>query len=188
MLTPVFRVSYPAVFKPRLNKLSGKMEYSVEALFDLKTDLSALQKAEEEALVKKFGADKALWPKKLHRPFKDQGTKTKEVDGKTVLPDFYTPGAVYLSLKSDKQPGLVNQKKEDILDDKEFYAGCYARAYVDVYAYKHASGNCGVNFSLQHLQKVKEGEPLGNRVKVEDAFTPIDDDSAEAKDAGSVFN
>jgi len=188
MITPVFRVSYPNVFKPRFNKLNNKMEYSIEALFDKNADLSGLKKAAEEACVKEFGPDKTKWPKKLRSPFKDQADKAKEVDGKEVLADSYTRGAMFLSLKSNQKPGLVNQSTEDIIDETEFYAGCYARAYVTCYAYNQV-GNAGVNFGLQHIQKVKEGDPLGSRVKVEDAFSPVDtENSGEAKDATSVFN
>jgi len=187
MLTPVFRVSYPNVFKPKLNKMNNKLEYSVEALFDKKADLSGMKKMAQEALIEKFGPDQKKWPKNLRSPFKDQVLKTKEIDGKEVLADIYTPGAVFMSLKSNQKPGVVNQNTEDIIDETEFYAGCFARAYVTCYAYLQA-GNAGVNFGLQHVQKVKEGDPLGSRIKVEDAFAHVEmEETVEAKDASSIF-
>lgn len=188
ILTPMFRVSYPNIFKPKYNKLNNKNEFSVEAVFPKDADLTALKEAAKAALVEKFGADQTKWPKdkdgksRLKSPFKDQGDKVK--DG--VLPEHYTKGAIFLTLKSTQRPGLVDATKQDIIDESEFYAGCYARAYVTVYAYDQA-GNVGVNFGLQHLQKMKDGDPLGSRIKVEDAFAPVETEGSEARDTSGIF-
>lgn len=158
--------------KPKMNSLSGKLEYSLEALFSPDTDLTELKNAAKEVLIEKWGEDKAKWPKKLRSPFKKQGDRTKEIDGKTILPEPYVDGAEYLSLKSSQKPGLVNEKVDDIIDESEFYAGCYARATINVYAYDQA-GNRGVAFGLGNIQKVKDGEPLGSRTRAQDDFAPV---------------
>lgn len=172
LLTPTFRVSYPNVFEPKLNKLSNQKEYSLEALFDKTADLTELKKAVHAEVVEKWGADKAKWPKNLRLPFKDQANKVKEVDGKEILPEAYTAGATFLSLKSKQRPGIVDQNVTEIIDASEFYAGCYARATVSVYAYDQM-GNRGVNFGLMNIQKVKDGDPLGSRTKAADDFAPV---------------
>ncbi len=172
ILTPVFRVSYPNVMKPKLNNLSGKQEYSLEALFPIDADISALKAAAKAAIVEKWGEDQTKWPKNLRNPIKKQGERTKEIDGKTVLPEPYVDGAFYLSLKSTQKPGLVNEQVEDIIDASEFYAGCFARATVSVYAYDQA-GNRGVGFGLMNIQKVKDGDPLGSRTRAQDDFAPV---------------
>ena len=181
IVTPTFRASYPSVFKPQLNKLSGKQEFSLEALFEVGTDLTAMKKAAENACVNKWGTDKKAWPKNLKSPFRDQ--KEKEKEGK--LPDGCTAGAVFMRLKSTKRPGLVDQNKVEIMEESQFYAGCFARAHVSAFAYSQA-GNNGVSFGLNHVQFVKDGDPFSGRPNVESAFTAVEG-AGEASDAASLF-
>lgn len=171
--TPVFRVSYPAVFEPKLNELNNTMEYSLVALFDEKSDLSGLKKLAQEAIVKKWGADKAKWPRNLKTPFRDQGERAKLVDGKEVLPAGYKKGCIFITLKSKQRPGVVDRSVQPIIDASEFYAGCYAVASVSAYAYD-TKGNRGVAFGLGNVQKVRDGESLGGRSKPEEDFAPIE--------------
>ena len=170
ILTPPFRVSFPNVFKPKRNELSGKDEYSIVALFPKDADLTSLKKAAEAAITEKWGPDKTKWPKNLRSPFRDQGERKK--DGK--LPSGYEEGAFFLNLKSTQRPGIINQKREDIIDEADFYPGCWARASVRAYAYDN-KGNRGVSFGLQNLQKVKDGEPLSGRPKAQDEFEPLEE-------------
>ena len=191
VITPEFRVSYPRVFKPEKNDLSGEMEFTVSALFKKGENLSALKKAAEEACEEKWGKDKSKWPKNLKSPFKDQGTREKEKEVveikngketktvKTVMPDGYEKGAMYLNLKSRQKPGLVDQSLNDIIDASEFYGGCYARASVRAMAYD-MKVNKGVSFWLQNLQKTRDGESFGGRTAPQDDFEPIAAAGAEA--------
>jgi hypothetical protein len=172
IMTPKFRVSYPNVFKPKRNELNGKDEYSLVALFPKGADLSALEKAIDQAINEKW-PDPKKRPKNLRTPIRDQGDRDKG-DG---LPSGYEEGAKYLNLKTSERPGLVDQRVQPIIEPSDFYPGCWARATVSVYAYDQA-GNRGVGVGLQNVQKVADGDPLGGRVKAENAFKPIDDDSA----------
>lgn len=191
--TPEFRVSYPNVFKARKNDLNGKDEYSVVALFPKDADMSALKAACEAACEKKWGTEKAKWPANLRSPFRDQADRAKkdEQTGKMVLPAGYESGAKYLNLKSERMPGLVDKKVQPITDQGEFYAGCYAVASLQAYAYDQ-KGNRGVSFGLQNIMKTKEGEPFGNRVKAEDDFAPLAGTQAAGAsgegDAASIFD
>lgn len=170
LLTPKFRVSFPSVLSPRMNEMNGKKEFSVTALFQKEADLGGLRKAADEAAAKKFGPDKNKWPKNLKMPFRDQDERRKE----GVLPDGHETGAVFMTLKSTKRPGVVNRLKTPISNEEDFYAGCWAHAFVQPYAYDQ-QGNRGVAFSLIHVQKLEDGEPLTGRPKVEDVFTAVDD-------------
>lgn len=177
--TPTFRVSYPNVFKAKKNDLNGKDEFSVVALFKKGEDLSALKAAAQKAIVDKWGPDKAKWPTNLRSPFRDQAERAKEVDGKRILPAGHEEGAIFLNLKSSQRPGVVDQNVQDIIDESQFYAGCFARASVNAYAYDQ-KGNRGVSFGLGNIQKVKDGDPLGNRAKPEQDFAPIQVEAGEA--------
>lgn len=183
--TPTFRVSYPNVFKAKKNDLNGKDEFSIVALFKKGEDLSALKAAATKAITDKWGPDKAKWPTNLRSPFRDQGERAKEVDGKRILPAGHEEGAIFLNLKSSQRPGVVDQNVQDILDESQFYAGCYARASVNAYAYDQ-KGNRGVSFGLGNIQKVKDGEPLGNRARPESDFAPIAVEGETAKSGASA--
>ena len=186
VVTPEFRVSFPSLFKPKKNELSGKDEFSVVALFPKNADLTALKKAAAEAIEKKWGMDKAKWPKNIRTPFRDQGEKAKDVDGKRVLPAGHEEGAVFINLKSVNRPGVVDSSVQPMLDETQLYAGCYARAAISVYCYDQA-GNRGVSFGLQHVQKTRDGDPLGGRVRVEDAFTPVASEGSAKASASDLF-
>jgi len=183
--TPTFRVSYPNVFKAKKNDLNGKDEFSVVALFKKGEDLTKLKEAAQKAIVEKWGPDKAKWPANLRTPFRLQEERAKEVDGKRVLPAGHEEGAIFLNLKSSQRPGVVDQNVQDIIDESQFYAGCYARASVNAYAYDQ-KGNRGVSFGLGNIQKVRDGEPLGNRARPEADFAPIQVEGGDAAATGSA--
>lgn len=183
LVTPKFRASYPNLFKARKNELNGKDEYSVVALFPKGTDLTSLQKAAMEALVKKWGHDKAKWPQNLRSPFRKHEERMKE--GK--LPDGYEVGGIFINLKSAQRPGVVDQNVQPILDETQFYAGCFAIASTNAFAYDH-KGNRGVAFGLGNVQKQGDGDPLGGRTRAEDDFQPIEGVVAGAgSSAESIF-
>ncbi len=170
--TPKFRVSFPAVFKKHCfqGEDESKAKYSITMLFPKKTNLKEMKKLAKEAIVDKWG-DKV--PKDLYLPFLDGDEK--EYEG--------YEGHISVKATSKQKPGVVSGFKNDddvfdpIESEAEFYPGCYARASVTAYAYD-TMGNRGVAFGLVNVQKLNDGEPLGNRSRPEDDFEPIDDDDA----------
>lgn len=184
VLTPEFRVAFPKVFKAERNDLNGKDEYSLVALFPKGADLSKLKAAAKAAAEKKWGSDPKKWPKNLRDPFRDQGDREKEDDaGNAYLPAGYEKGAFYLNLKSTKRPGLVNAQVQDIIDETDFYGGCYARAQVNAFAYDN-KGNAGISFGLNHVQKLKDGESFGAGARnPSDVFQPVGESAG-----GGVFD
>lgn len=193
LVTPAFRVNWPWLFKPRENTLSKKMEYSVQAIFKKGEDLSALKKAAEEACVAEWGPNKNVWPKNLKSPFKNQSTLEKTLeDGSTVMPEGYVKDAVFIQFKTSfNQPTIVDQKVQPILIPSEIYAGCWAKAQVSCYTYAN-SGNNGVAFGLEMIQKVKDDTTLSGRPKPEECFTPVASGEAEeesdSSEASSPFD
>jgi hypothetical protein len=184
MNTPEFRVSYPNVFKAKKNEMNGKDEYSVVALFKKGADLSALQKAAEEACIEKWGADKNKWPRPLRSPFRDQGERAKE----GVLPEGYEQGAIFINLKSNQRPGVVDSQVQEIIDTSQFYAGCYAIASFRAYAYGGPGTKfpAGVAFGLGNVQKTRDGDPLSGRTLPTADFKPIE--GAQDATGGSADN
>jgi len=196
MITPIFRVSYPNVFVARKNDLSGKDEFSLVALFKKGEDITALQAEVLRAAKEKWGegiiakttqgthtfqpVGKAAFSIRL--PFRDQGERASSEKG---MPAGYEAGAMFINLKSNQRPGLVDAKRQDIIEASDFYAGCYAKAAVNAYAYDK-KGNKGVSLGLQALQKVKDGDPLGNLIDPHTAFEAIEEVDTEAG-AQSLF-
>jgi len=162
VMTPEFRVSFPNVFKPgRALQEGAEPKYGMSMLFPKGADLKALKAAAAAAAKEKWG-DKI--PKGIRDPFRDQGEK--EYEG-------YEDGAIFINATSKLKPGLVDSQREDIISDEEFYAGCYARATINAFAYDTA-GNKGVAFGLNNVQKLRDGDPLGGRVRAADDFEAVE--------------
>jgi hypothetical protein len=177
IMTPEFRVSYPHVFEAQ-SKDDGSKVYTMACLFPKGANLDALKKDAMRALTEKFGADQTKWPKNLKSPFRDQGEK--EGDG-------YEAGAIFINVTSRQKPGLVDRSNQPIIDPSEFYEGCYARATVRAFYYDK-KGNKGVSFGLRNIQKIRDGERLGNRRSATEEFAPIEGaDAGGGTDATSLF-
>ena len=183
VVTPKFRVSYPNVFKAKLNELSGKEEFSLNAIFEPGTDLKVLKEAAQAEIVKKWGADKDKWPKNLRTPFRP----SEDLEKEGSLPAGHEKGSLFVRLKANRRPQVVDASVQPVLDEADFYSGCYARADVNAYAYDH-KGNRGVAFGLNSVQKMAEGEALsGSARPAEQAFKAVET-SGESSSASDLFS
>lgn len=197
--TPRFRVSYPALFTPKMNTLSGQKEYSVQALFEKGADLSSLQAMAKNAAINLWGTDPAKWPGKMKSPFKKQSeliAKAKEKDQKF---DHLDPDAYYMTFKSmavnkktgkdNAAPIVVGKNPKDVIkEESKFYGGCWAKANVNASAFDKGGpdGNKGITFYLNACQFVADGEPFGGRPNPEKAFEAIPEDAAPAGAAAAT--
>lgn len=171
-LTPIFRVSFPHVFKAKAFKEGQEAKYSIRMLFDKSTDLKELKRAVFNAAKEKWGA-KENWPE-MRMPFLNGDV------GKHSKYDGYK-GCIVVGASSKQRPGVVDQKRGVITEeDEQFYPGCYARATLIAFAYETGS-NIGVSFALQNLQKWKDGEQFSGRKKAADEFEEIEDSSDSAE-------
>lgn len=174
-VTPEFRVSFPAVFEPKLFEGQKEAKYSVTMLFDKKTDLTALKKIARAAGTEKWGADQKKWPKFRYAAFRDGDAEKPDTVG--------YENTIFCTAKSKVQPGLVDGRRQAILSQQDFYAGCYARAEIIAYAYDQA-GNKGIGFALQNIQKLRDGERLSGRKEAADVF----DEVADASESEESYN
>ncbi len=181
--TPEFRASFVYVFRPGKPNDKGQQKYAITMLFPAGADLTAMKKAAQDAVVAKWGADPAKWPKNLRNPFRDQGEKTFE---------GYVAGNKFVTATSDRKPGVVDQKVNPILDESRVYSGCWCRASVRAFTYSNM-GNIGVSFGLQNVQLIRDDEPLGSRSRPQDDFTPVENTgdqlagAAAGNSAASLF-
>ncbi len=166
ILTPIFRVAFPSVFKKRAYG-EGDAKYTITMLFDKSTDLSALRDAAQAALDEAWPNAKTR-PKKLANPF---------LDGDEVEWDGFE-GKTFIRATSLYQPGIVDRKRQAITDEEDFYPGCHARATVNAFTYDK-KGNRGVSFGLQNLQFIRDDEPFTGRTNAEDDFEDLPEEDGD---------
>lgn len=171
--TPEFRVAFPNVFEAKAINEGQTPFFSVTMLFDKNADLALLKKAAHAAIKKKWPTNP---PSNLRNPFRPGSEKAEKYEG--------YEGTIYINAKTKMKPGVVDGARNKIVDQSEFYAGCYARATIVPYAYNKA-GNAGVAFALHNIQKIKEGESLGGRAKAEDDFEALE--GMEVEGFGDTF-
>lgn len=190
IITPVFRLSYPNVFKAHRNEIAmngvGRDQYDIVMMFDKKTakvDLALMYALMKKVAECAFGAG----AKGLLNPFKDGDTATTKAGELIKEKNPSYEGNMILNSWSKNRPGVVDAKQQTILDHDEIYGGCYCRAHLNCYAYD-VVGNRGIAFGFLNLQKIKDGDPFGSRTKAEDAFTPVEETSLAEEATSELFS
>lgn len=172
IITPPFRAAFVGLFRPSAprDNPDAKKKYSIRAVFV--DDISELKKAAAQCVADKWGKNP---PKNLRSPFRENSELDNPVAG---VPDDAI--VMTFSANEDRRPGLVDKDLQDIIDETEVYSGAWFRAQVRPYAYE-TSGNRGVAFGLENVQKLKDDAPLGGgRMPASKAFTKAEFvDSAE---------
>lgn len=182
IITPTFRCSFPELFEAKkMEGTAGEPKFSVVMVFPKTVDIKALKDLAAAAIEEKYGRDpvtkKLKTPPNFRNPFRDGDTEMT-AEG---APKY--PGCIFVSASSQKQPGIVGPANVPLTNPNEVYGGMYARAYVNCYVYDK-SGNRGVAFGLQALQKTKDGEPFGGgRVNPTTVFSPVEEEAGEAAPA-----
>lgn len=165
------RFSYVHVFTPHANE-DGEEKYSASVLIP-KSDKNSIRKvnaaidaAKELAKAKNGGK----LPAKFKLPLRD---------GDEDRPDDKAyAGHYFLNANARTKPGVVDKDLNPILDQDEFYSGCYGFVSITFFPFD-VKGNRGIGCGLNNVMKTKDGEPLGGRVSAETDFGGItveDDD------------
>lgn len=174
-VTPTFRASWLTVFEPRAFEEGADPKYSVEMLFDKEaTDLSELKKKMTLICEKAWGKDKAKWPKNFKWPFKDGDDMPEDVKEETA--EIYK-GHLYARADSKQPPGLFDEQRNDIMDKRELFSGCFCRASLFMVPYENVGGRdgrSGIKLYLQGIQRVKKGEPFGGGGSSREDFDDVE--------------
>ena len=169
VVTGTVRLSYANVWEPKSIN-GGAEKYSVSLIIpksDKKT-IAAINAAVDAAIdegLAKFGGKK---PNKA-------AIKLPLRDGDTERNDEAYADSYFVNANSQTPPQIVDQNVNPIMDRSEIYSGVYARVSISFYAF-NSNGNKGVACGLGNIQKVRDGQPLGNRSSAEDDFTAMEDD------------
>lgn len=177
--TPVFRVSFPNVFKPASFD-GGEPKYGVSMLFDPskfsesdKKAWAAMKALLDEVSMARFKKRAKDLPDNYKKGFR-KGEEKEGMDG-------YGPGIIFCNATSRMKPGLIDRDKTVITDEEQFYPGCYARATVVAFAFDNKGK--GVSFGLNNLQKVRDGDAFSARTDAtEDFDEDLDADESMAED------
>ncbi len=172
LFTPKFRVSFPSVFEATQINGEGKAKFRITMLFDEATfdeiekqRWEAIKASIEPAAVKKFGK----LPPMLKEPFLKGNDMRSNETGKIYQGH---ENMTVLRTASEDKPGLVDHNVQPIIDQSEFYGGCYAIATINPYGWEYM-GKKGVSFGVGNIQKVGDGEHFGGKTKAEDDFGAI---------------
>jgi hypothetical protein len=175
--TPLFRAAFCSVFAKRAYE-EGEPKFEITFLFPKdgkdKANLATLKKAAHAAALEKWGSKEKI-PKGLKSPFRD-GDET-EWDG--------FAGHTFVRASSLYRPKVINREGVELMTDEEFYAGCWAYATVNAYAYD-TKGNKGVSFGLQNLLFVRDDEPFSGRSSAEDDFSDLIEEGAGGEEGGDA--
>ena len=170
VVTGKVRASYAHVFTPEAIDETSEAKYSI-ALIIPKSDTvtinkikTAIEAAKEAGKTSKFAGK---IPANLKLPLRDGDFERPDAD---EYQDAY-----FLNATSRTKPGIVDKNLNPILDQDEFYSGCYCRASITFYAF-NTSGNKGIACGLNNIQKLSDGQPLGGRTTPDADFSEAFED------------
>jgi len=170
IVTGVCRLSYANLWSPK-SVQGGKPKYSCSVIIP-KSDTLTINKI-KKAIAAAYEEGKGILQGSAKAAPPLASVKTPLRDGDVDRPnDEAYQNAYFVNANSLTQPGIVDKSREEILDHAEIYSGVYARVQLSFYAFK-MDVNSGIACGLQNIQKIRDGEPLGGRMRAEDAF---DDD------------
>jgi hypothetical protein len=167
------RWSYVNAWEPKSIE-GGEPKYSVSLIIP-KTDTrtvarirAAIQAAYKDGESKLKGNGKSVPAFDLIKnPLRD-GDREKADD--PAYADSY-----FVNANSKLAPQIVDRDLQPIIDRSEVYSGVYGRASISFYAY-NTNGSKGIACSLNNLQKIADGDPLGGKSRAEDDFATEDED------------
>lgn len=172
VLTGKVRLGYVHLFEAFSNQEGQEPKFSVMIIIP-KSDTATLKKikraqkaAAEAGKATKFNGK---IPANLKTTLKD-GDEDADLEKNPELEGHY-----YMTISSKTRPGVVDKDLDDIIDSSEVYSGCYARVSMNCFAY-NTSGNRGVTFGLNHVQKIADGDYLGGRTRATDDFDKWEDE------------
>lgn len=165
IVTGEVRLSYAHLFTPTTPKNANPgtpAKYSVCILIDkddtntLQMIRTAIKKAYDAGVPTRFGG-KA--PRVWHNPLRD-GDEELENGKKDPEKNPEYAGKYFINASSQRKPGLVDRRGQEIIDPEELKSGDYAKVDINFYAYSNTGSN-GVACGINNVMKTKDGEALG---------------------------
>jgi hypothetical protein len=187
VVTGKIRLSYAHLFEPWTGD-NGEAKYSAAVLIPKSDEstLSAIEEAVAAAIEKGKSrlATNGKVPKNLKTPLRDGDEERSEQEEYEKM--------YFLNASNKRRPGLIDRvyvdgepvditEPYDVDGKPTLYSGCYARVALTFFAF-NTNGNRGVACSLDHVQKLADGEPLDGSSSASDVFDELDDDGDDELD------
>jgi hypothetical protein len=149
------RVSFPAVFRAEAVE-GGEPKFSVTLLFPKKSPAIAKLMAQYNEVVANAYAGNP--PANLTKPFKDGDVKAAQDPKYSMYAGCY---AVTFSSKFQPKVFGMDAKEITVMNQAEFYPGCWAVVHFNAYSWEFKSVKKGISFGFDAVQKVKDDESFG---------------------------
>lgn len=181
------RLSYCNLFQPKppMNNPTGDPKYSTTILIP-KTNTeainaisAAINEAVEAGVSSKWNGVK---PPQPAVPIHD-GDGVRPSDGMPYGEEC--KGMFVMTASSTQPPFVVDRQVQPIIDPTKVYSGMWANVSITLFPYFNA-GKRGVGCGLNGVQKVKDDNPLVNRVTAKDAFSAMPEEPMSSA-AASMF-
>ena len=170
LLTPPFRVSFPSVFE-KASYNNGTPRFSLVGLFYPKT-FTEKDKAKWQAILT---AINAVSIESFKKPMKDLDRGVYKLPfhkgDEKDYEGYGDPDMRYCTMSNSKRrPQILDIKGNPISAEnaEEFYAGCWARASVNPYAFNNIGK--GLALGLGNIQKLKDDKSFEGFTSAEDDF------------------
>lgn len=110
------------------------------------------------------------WLASMKYPLRD-GDSERDVEKAPEFANHY-----FINTSTFQKPGVVDAQMNEIINASDIYSGCYGRISIVPGAF-NVDGNKGLKIYLNNVQKLAEGERLGNAAsRPDEDFTAVDDD------------
>lgn len=167
VITGPVRFSYMHIWEPVAIEEGQDKKYSVSLIIPkgdkatLVKIKAAIEAAKEQGKTSKFGGKV---PGNLKTPLRDGDVERPE--------DENYANSYFINANCKTKPGVVDKDANPIMNQDDVYSGCYGRASITFYPF-NTSGNKGIACGLNHIMKLKDGEPLGGRSSAESDFKDV---------------
>lgn len=167
--TPEGKASFCYLVEPNSDD-----KYQLTLLLPPDTDVDELWEIVDELLHEEFGEDV---PDDLNYPITTAGeiNRRRERKGKKIWDGYEDDDTIVVKFSSRDAPGLVNEDNELVPkpNKRDWYSGMLCRP-VFTASYYDTSGNEGVGFWLQAVQRTGEGDRFqGEKIDPTEYLTPI---------------
>lgn len=151
VVTGEVRLSYVNLFEPKAIVEGGPLKYGTSILISKsdKANLDLINKTIQEVI--QNSQDVLKGTKGLRLPLRDGD---EEKDSLEYEDHFF------MTVSAKQAPIVVDEDRQEIINPREVYSGCYGRVSMNFFAYNKA-GSRGVGVALNAVQKTKDGEALG---------------------------
>jgi hypothetical protein len=151
VVTGEVRLSYVNLFEAKAIIEGQPAKYSLTVLISKedKATIKQIQNAVQEVIDSSQGILKGT-----------KGLKTPLRDGDEEKDSIEYENHLFMNVSSQQAPIVVDENRQEVINAREVYSGCYGRVSMNFFAYNQA-GNKGVGVALNAVQKTRDGEALG---------------------------